>query len=203
MLHYLALDGAQTHSLIATQSVTPAMNHEHSACRLLFSTPCCCCLQVAQLHNSCSQVLRGLAPLTHPTTRCSTSLVSTLPDGRPLVGSHPGFDAGRVVVCCGVAGSERFGPGSSSSSYQLSPMLAKLAADVVKAGGGSPATDGALLSAVSLQREGLGVSESLQQLDAWEGLGRLQQQAQASAIQQEEQQDLARDAEQDMVGTRQ
>jgi hypothetical protein len=82
-------------------------------------------------------------------------------------------------------------------------MLAKLAADVVKAGGGSPATDGALLSAVSLQREGLGVSESLQQLDAWEGLGRLQQQAQASAIQQEEQQDLARDAEQDMVGTRQ
>jgi hypothetical protein len=82
-------------------------------------------------------------------------------------------------------------------------MLAKLASDVVKAGGGSPATDGALLSAVSLQRQGLGVSDSLQQLDSWEGLGGLQQQALVSAIQQEEQQDLARDAEQDMIGTRQ
>lgn len=130
--------------------------------------------------------------------------MNTTTDGRPLVGTHPGFDAGRVVVCCGAVGSKPYGPGSSSSSYQLSPMLAKLAADVIKSGGVSSGGAGdQLLSGVSLQREGMGAASTLQQLNAWEGLGVLQQQQAASALEEEEQQDLARDAEQDLKGTKQ
>lgn len=60
-----------------------------------------------------------------------------------------------------------------------------------------------MLLGVSLQREAVGASSCLQQLDAWEGLGQLQQPQEASAVEREEQQDLAHDAEQDLVGTRQ
>lgn len=82
-------------------------------------------------------------------------------------------------------------------------MLAKLATDVIKSGGTDGSTDDVLLRGVSLQREGVAVSSTVQGLDAWEGLGRLQQQAGVSAVQQEEQQDLARDAERDLIGSKQ
>jgi hypothetical protein len=82
-------------------------------------------------------------------------------------------------------------------------MLAKLAADVVKSGGGSSSTDDALASGLGLEREGLGVSSSCEGLDAWEGLGRLQREAVVSAERREELQDLARDAEKDLVGSSQ
>lgn len=162
-------------------------------------------LQIQQLHDSCSQLIRGLAPLQHPSCSPSTSLVNTLPDGRPLVGCHPGFDAGRVLVCCGAAGSTPYGPGSTSSSYQFSPVLAKLASDLIKAGGtAGGGTDSTLLSGVSLHREGLEVSSSsIEALDAWQGLGWLQQAAAVSDLQREEQQDLARDAERDLMGSKQ
>jgi hypothetical protein len=54
-----------------------------------------------------------------------------------------------------------------------------------------------------LEREGLGVSSSCEGLDAWEGLGRLQREAVVSAERREELQDLARDAEKDLVGSSQ
>jgi hypothetical protein len=82
-------------------------------------------------------------------------------------------------------------------------MLAKLAADLVKAGGTSSNPDDVLLSGVSLQREGLTVSSRVEGLDAWDGLGRLQQAAAVSDIEREEQQDQARDAERDLIGSKQ
>lgn len=161
------------------------------------------CLQVQQLHASCSELIRGLAPLQHASCSCSTSIINTIPDGRPLIGCHPGLDPGRVVVCCGTAGGSAFGPGSTSSSYQYSPMLAKLASDVIKSGGTDGSTDDVLLKGVSLQREGVAVSSTVEGVDAWEGLGRLQQEQRVSAVQQEEQLDLARDAERDLIGSKQ
>lgn len=218
---------------------TKQLNHTHTITgrKVLPVLLCHSRLQVQQLHASCSHLLRGLAPLQHPSARHTTSLVSTLPDGRPLVDSHPGFEPGRVVVCCGLVGSEPYGPGSTSSSFQLSPILAKMASDVIKSGGGSRSSsssdgrdsssessssssgnggDDSVLAAVSLQREGLAVSSSVGSsgssstggllggaVDTWEGLGQLQQRPAVCALQLEEQQDLARDAEQDLIGSRQ
>jgi hypothetical protein len=101
-------------------------------------------LQVQQLHASCAQLLRGVAPFDSAAPlACSSSVVNCTADGRPLLACHPGVDAGRVVLCCAASGSSAFGPGSSSAGgYQLSPVLAKLAADVVRTGGAASSTGG-------------------------------------------------------------
>jgi hypothetical protein len=82
-------------------------------------------------------------------------------------------------------------------------MLAKLASDLVKAGGTSTSSDDVLLPGVSLQREGVNVRSEVERLDAWEGLQRLQQAAAVSDVEREEKQDLARDAERDLIGSKQ
>jgi hypothetical protein len=84
-------------------------------------------------------------------------------------------------------------------------VLAKLASDLIKAGGtAGGGTDSTLLLGVCLQREGVEVSSSsIDALDSWQGLGRLQQAAPVSDLQREEQQDLARDAERDLLGSKQ
>lgn len=146
----------------------------------------------------------------------SSSLVGVTADGRPLLDSHPGFDAGRVVLCCAASGGQAFGPGSSSAGgYQLTPMLAKLAADVIRAGGcsrgGRGGDDseqqqdsvqdaGAVLTALGL-RQGLR-AESAAPQDSWDGLGRLQA-AQVDMLGDEERADLASDAARDAAGNRQ
>jgi hypothetical protein len=73
-----------------------------------------------------------------------------------------------VFVAAAASGLQQYGPGSCSSSYQLAPMLAKLAGEVVRAGGGA-AGDAAVLQGIGLQREGLKAS-AVGLEDTWEGL---------------------------------
>lgn len=165
--------------------------------------------------------------------------MSCTADGRPVLDSHPGFEPGRVMLCCAVAGSERFGPGSSNAAggYQLSPILAKMTADAIRAGGYSTTSDATssstnvdrdnedgrgsstgstsassagssesgpgVLRGLGLQRPGMCAEVFLHDMDSWEGLGQLQEARALSAQQLEEQQALARDAAQDLMGTRQ
>lgn len=150
-------------------------------------------LQVKQLHDTCQQLTRGMGPLD--AVRPSSSLRNCTPDGRHIIGQHPGFDAGRVIIACGATGTRQYGPGSTSSSYQLSPILAKLSADLVKSAGGSG--DGsAELQGLGLGREGLQpVLEPA--VDTWEGLKTLQQAQELLPEHLERQQDEATDQRQD------
>eukprot|EP00878_Enallax_costatus_P032430 GHUV01035640.1.p1 GENE.GHUV01035640.1~~GHUV01035640.1.p1 ORF type:complete len:356 (+),score=120.07 GHUV01035640.1:1217-2284(+) len=152
-------------------------------------------LQIQKLHSTCQQVVRGTGPIT--TAVPTSSLRTCTADGRPVIGQHPGFDAGRVVVACGASGLTPYGPGSSSSSYQLSPMLAKSAADLIKSAGAA-GVDNAVLQGISLQREGLG-SSSIEVADSWEQLSVLQEAKPLSAEQVEQQQDEAADRRQDLA----
>lgn len=152
-------------------------------------------MQLQQLHHTCEQHTRDVGPLS--SVRPASHLRSCTADGRPVIGQHPAFDSGRVIVACGASGAQPYGPGSSSSSYQLSPMLAKLAADLVKFAGGS-GSDSALLQCVALQREGLKAMVT-EVTDNWEQLSVLQTARPVSADEVERQQDEAADRRQDLA----
>ncbi|KAF8071098.1 hypothetical protein HT031_001180 [Scenedesmus sp. PABB004] len=132
--------------------------------------------QVAQLHASCAALVRDVGPLR--SAAVSSSLRSCVADGRPVVGGHPGFDPGRVVVAAGAAGGARFGPGGGASPYQAAPMLAKLSADAVKAAAGG--AGGALAAGLALARAGLAPRAALP-ADPWDGLAALQRAPPVSA----------------------
>ncbi|WIA11898.1 hypothetical protein OEZ85_011982 [Tetradesmus obliquus] len=149
-------------------------------------------VQVRQLHQTCSQLVHDVGPLQGATLR--SSIRSVTQDGRPIIGQHPGFEPGRVVVAAAASGAQQYGPGSCSSSFQMSPMLAKLAGDVVRSAGG----DAALLQGLELQREGLGAA-AVDVRDPWEGLQELQA-AQAVAKEEAERAaDEASDSRQDLA----
>lgn len=149
-------------------------------------------LQVRQLHQTCSQLVHDVGPLQGATLR--SSIRSVTQDGRPIIGQHPGFEPGRVVVAAAASGAQQYGPGSCSSSFQLSPMLAKLAGDVVRSAGG----DAAVLQGLELQREGLGAA-AVDVRDPWEGLQELQAAQPAAKEEAERAADEASDSRQDLA----
>jgi hypothetical protein len=155
----------------------------------------CNCLQVRQLHQTCSQLIHDIGPLETATLR--SAIRSCTQDGRPIIGQHPGFEPGRIIVAAAASGAQQYGPGSCSSSYQLSPMLAKLAGDVVRSAGGA-ASDAAVLQGLSLQREGLGAS-GVVVADPWEGLQELQAARPAAKEDAERAADEAADMRQDLA----
>ncbi|KAF6265983.1 hypothetical protein COO60DRAFT_1477187 [Scenedesmus sp. NREL 46B-D3] len=152
-------------------------------------------LQVRQLHKTCSRLVHDMGPLNNATLR--SAVRSCTQDGRPLVGQHPGFEPGRVVVAASASGAQQYGPGSCSSSYQLSPMLAKLAGDMVRSGGAA-AGDAAVLQGLALQREGLEASAA-RVADSWEGLQEMQVAQPASKEATERAADETADRRQDVA----
>ncbi|GBF91413.1 hypothetical protein Rsub_04153 [Raphidocelis subcapitata] len=61
--------------------------------------------------------------------RLRPQLVTACADGLPAVGWHPGFEAGRALVCCG-ASAAAAGDGGLPA-FALSPVVAKLSADLL------------------------------------------------------------------------
>jgi hypothetical protein len=137
------------------------------------------------LHQSAHRFVRGVgsAPAVQPTCQ----VLAVCSDGRPVLGWHPAFEAGRMLVCAALSSSS--GQQAGLAGYQLSPILAKLAADALE---GSPAGDAAV-AAFSLARGEVGADASgLQSLDSWEGgVAALQQAPVKSREQLEEEADAA------------
>ena len=105
---------------------------------------------------------------------CGVELQPVAPDGQPLLGSHPGFEEGRVVVAAGAGGA---GAAAVAAPGQLAPVLARAAVQLLL---GRPAgLDAALLGparAALGSREGVGVGDRdrVGGLDTWEQLAALQ-----------------------------
>ena len=62
--------------------------------------------------------------------RLRHQLLTVSADGLPAAGWHPGLEPGRLLVACGAAAGQAFA-GSSLPSYQLAPIVAKVAADLL------------------------------------------------------------------------
>lgn len=139
--------------------------------------------------------MRDIGPLSG--AKLHSSVRSCTADGRPLLGQHPGFVPGRVVVVASASGAEPYGPGSCSSSYQLSPMLAKMAGGIVRSAGAS-GSESAVLQGLAAQRGGVSVT-AVDRFDGWEGLGVLQHAQATPQIDLERAADEAADQRQDLA----
>jgi hypothetical protein len=62
--------------------------------------------------------------------RLRSQLLTTVGDGLPVVGDHPGFEPGRALVVCGASGGAAGGDGCLPA-FQIAPILAKVAADLL------------------------------------------------------------------------
>jgi hypothetical protein len=104
-----------------------------------------------------------------------------------------GFEAGRVVVAT-TASSTDPSVGLGSSGYQLAPIAAKVAADLLRSGS-SPDVD---LATLGLAREGVQGSSSVAgaDVDTWGALAQLQRGPQ-DLMSEEERLDLEADARAD------
>lgn len=87
-------------------------------------------------------------------------------DGRPLLGFHPGFDSGRVMVTAASGGGD---PSSQRlDGYQLSPLLAKWAADALR--GAALPVEAAGDGPLGLQRAPLEAKHAALGIDPWDEL---------------------------------
>ncbi len=85
------------------------------------------CRSALQLHHvQASNLLRDLGSFNSAAT--NSSLVLATPDGMPLVGFHPGFEQGRVVVACCAAGGHGSIAGNNSASSSSSAATGSAAA---------------------------------------------------------------------------
>lgn len=174
--------------------------HTAEQCKAPYCMPCVPVLpvlplQLQQLHRTCQEHTRDVGPLS--TVRPTSFVRSCTADGRPVIGQHPSFDSGRVIMVCAASGSQPYGPGSSSSSYQLSPLLAKLAADLVKCAG-SAGDESTALQGLALNRAGLQTVVT-EVADSWEQLSVLQRPTPLPAEEVERRQDELADKRQDMA----
>ena len=109
--------------------------------------------EVLNLHGAASKVVKGLGEVLE--ARCYSRLHAATADGLPVLGYHPEYEAGRVVVAVAAAGEEVWGPGASATAgaWQLSPMVAKLAGDLLLGLVNAPAAGDDDGSGMSLEEE--------------------------------------------------
>eukprot|EP00775_Hariotina_reticulata_P006132 gene6132-6371_t len=121
--------------------------------------------------------------------------------GLPVVQSWGAAAPAAAGQAAAASGDQQYGPGSCSSSYQLSPMLAKSAADLIRTAGG-PAADGsdaAVVGGLAVARGCLESDVNVGAMDAWAGLAELQQPRLVSASDLEQAEDEAADNRQDVL----
>ena len=61
----------------------------------------------------------------------SSSLCISTPDGLPIVGFHPSFQSGRILVACSSSANSTSGIESLGDGFLLSPLMGRISADLL------------------------------------------------------------------------
>lgn len=98
-----------------------------------------------------------------------------VPDGLPVVGHVPGYEAGRVVLAVPCAGGGLSGVAHTWDGYAAVPTVGSLAAELVRpgAGTGMVADVGVEWRDVRIGREGVGGRAIGWEADPWDEMERL------------------------------